>query len=432
MAFLDEQGLQHLVDKINVRSSKTLPDNAPDGTIIINPDEDTEIFNVNNVDVDSELSLNSTNPVQNRVVTKELNNKINKTELATIATTGNYDDLSNKPVIPETVSIDDNLNDTSINPVQNKVIKTALDNKHDKDTNILVGTTDYRSLGFNDKYCLRFDANTIGQTPVGMKVIINGNDAGRLVGENAFTNDNYAFTGAYDKYDGEAGLVPAPIASDKNRFLRGDGTWATIPKNDITVDTELNDTSTNPIQNKAVNTAINAVKSNMTQCFQTLSDDIPTKITDLEIDIPIASTAIDNTWTKSQTFDAAILSKEVYQTEYASTSGDTPTITPARSTMCFTMTEFSNGISVVMYTLDMSTIVANCLSASNTSTVFTAYIKCDDEVEHGLTITNAGTIKYIGSASDVAFTSAGLLLNIMMLKDASGNVTSIVQANKLT
>lgn len=74
MAFLNEQGLQHLVDKINVRSSKTLPDNAPDGTIIIDPDEDTEIFNVDNIniDVDSALSLTSTNPVQNKVITKEL------------------------------------------------------------------------------------------------------------------------------------------------------------------------------------------------------------------------------------------------------------------------------------------------------------------------------------------------------------------------
>ena len=74
MAFLDEQGLQRLADKINVRASSTLPDNAPDGTIIINPDEDTEIFNVDdiNIDVDSALSLTSTNPVQNKVVTKEL------------------------------------------------------------------------------------------------------------------------------------------------------------------------------------------------------------------------------------------------------------------------------------------------------------------------------------------------------------------------
>ena len=62
--------------------------------------------------------------------------------------------------------------------------------------------------------------------------------------------------------------------------------------------------------------------------------------------------------------------------------------------------------------------------------MFTAYIKSD--ANYTLTITNAGTIKYIGNASDVAITSAGLLLNIMMLKDASGNVTSIVQASKLS
>lgn len=61
-------------NKVNVRSSSTLPDDAPDGTIIINPDEDTEIFNVDNIniDIDSALSLTSTNPVQNKVVTKEL------------------------------------------------------------------------------------------------------------------------------------------------------------------------------------------------------------------------------------------------------------------------------------------------------------------------------------------------------------------------
>lgn len=195
----------------------------------------------------------------------------------------------------------------------------------------------------------------------------------------------------------------------------------------ITVDAELSDTSTNPIQNKAVNTAINTVKNSMTQGFLTLRDDIPTKITDLEPDIPIVSIAADNTWTGRQTFNDAILKdtvlakarirQEVYQSEY--TSGTT--VTPTRSTMYLTATGAT--------TLDMTTIVADCLAFNKTSTVFTAYIASD--ADYTLTITNAGTIKYIGSASDVAITSAGLLLNIMMLKDASGNVTSIVQANKL-
>ena len=195
----------------------------------------------------------------------------------------------------------------------------------------------------------------------------------------------------------------------------------------ITVDAELNNTSMNPIQNKAVNTAINTVKINMTQGFQTVTASIPTGYLTMAT-LPIfASTDSTNTWRERQTFYEALLkeavlikahiAKEVYQSEY--TSGTT--VTPTRSTMCFTATGAT--------TLDMSTIVADCLSSNKSSTIFTAYITSG--ADYTLTITNAGTIKYIGSASDVAITSAGLLLNIMMLKDASGNVMSIVQASKL-
>lgn len=216
----------------------------------------------------------------------------------------------------------------------------------------------------------------------------------------------------------------------------------TLPRGDkgadggIDVDAELSDTSTNPIQNKAVNTAINTVKSNMTQGFQTINASIPTKVSALENDagylnmgtLPIfPSTDSANTWKGRQTFNEAILReavlikarivKEVYQSEYI----NVPTVTPTKSTICLVTTGAT--------TLDMTTIVAECLGNNSNSTVFTAYIT--SSADYPLTITNAGTIKYIGSASDVAITSAGLLLNILMMKDAEGNVTSIVQASKL-
>lgn len=124
-----------------------------------------------------------------------------------------------------------------------------------------------------------------------------------------------------------------------------------------------------------------------------------------------------NTWAGQQTFNEAHIVKEVYQSEYINGT----TITPTRSTMCLATTGAT--------TLDMTNIVAECLGNNKTSTVFTAYITSN--ADYTLAITNAGTIKYIGSASDVAITSAGLLLNILMVKDASGNVTSIVQASKL-
>ena len=53
------------------------------------------------ITVDDALSTTSTNPVQNKVITGALNNKANSADLATVATSGSYNDLSNKPFIPE-------------------------------------------------------------------------------------------------------------------------------------------------------------------------------------------------------------------------------------------------------------------------------------------------------------------------------------------
>ena len=128
------------------------------------------------------------------------------------------------------------------------------------------------------------------------------------------------------------------------------------------------------------------------------------------------STSESNTWTAEQNFHDLILKRERYTTSVVNGTSYTPTT----STMLYT--------AVGAFTLNLATL-AGALSAGQSS-VFTAYITAD--ANYTLTITNAGTIKYVGNASDVAITSAGLLLNIMMLKDASGNVTSIVQASKLS
>ncbi len=205
----------------------------------------------------------------------------------------------------------------------------------------------------------------------------------------------------------------------------------------IVVDTELSDTSTNPVQNKVVKMNMDALYNGVMTKLGVFSSKIPTKVSTLENDtgyltmatIPtFPTTDSANTWTARQIFNEAALKeavlakarivKEVYQSEYINGT----TVTPTRSTMYLTATGAT--------TLDMTTIVADCLSSNRNSTVFTAYIT--STADYTLTITNAGTIKYIGSASDVAITSAGLLLNIMLMKDASGNVMSIVQASKLS
>lgn len=194
----------------------------------------------------------------------------------------------------------------------------------------------------------------------------------------------------------------------------------------VTVDGTLSATSTNPIQNKVVKTAIDTVTASIPTKVSTLENDAGYLTQHQSLD-GYAKTSVANTWTGQQTFNKAILKdtvlvkalirQEVYQSEYINGT----TITPTSSTMCLVTTGAT--------TLDMTTIVAECLGNNKTSTVFTAYITSG--ADYTLTITNAGTIKYIGSASDVAITSAGLLLNILMLKD-SDNVTSIVQASKLS
>ena len=130
--------------------------------IVIFDDDGTTIT------VDSALSTTSENPVQNKVITVELNKKADTEDLATVATSGNYNDLSNKPTIPTKTSdltndsnfvvstnlatvatsgsysdlsnkptIDSALSGTITNAVQNKVIKSALDGKQDTLTNPL-------------------------------------------------------------------------------------------------------------------------------------------------------------------------------------------------------------------------------------------------------------------------------------------------------
>lgn len=56
------------------------------------------------VTVDSALSTTSENPVQNKVITGALNNKADTSSLSTVATSGSYNDLSNKPNIPTAIS----------------------------------------------------------------------------------------------------------------------------------------------------------------------------------------------------------------------------------------------------------------------------------------------------------------------------------------
>ena len=183
----------------------------------------------------------------------------------------------------------------------------------------------------------------------------------------------------------------------------------------VTVDAALSDTSINPVQNKVVKAAIDSVAAS-----------VPTKVSDLPNDAgyltqhqslaDYAKTSVANTWTAAQTLNFLSVYYEKYPIYIVTGTNDTPII----SAMMYKATN--------NFTLDLGALAMK-VDKSQIS-VFSAYFTAD--ADYALTITNCGTVKYIGSASDVAITSSGLLLNIMMVKDASNNLTSIVQANKLS
>jgi hypothetical protein len=188
----------------------------------------------------------------------------------------------------------------------------------------------------------------------------------------------------------------------------------------VTVDAELSDTSTNPIQNKAVKTAIDTVTAS-----------IPTKVSDLENDAGYltqhqsldgyAKTSVANTWTAQQTFNAINIGGEHYNIHIK----EEPvggTIIPSTASVGFYP---AGGTSL---TLDMSNIVANL--KEDEATVFTAFVVTAGVSDSALIVNGIDDIFYVGSAADVSIASPATLINIFIIK-APTKSYGVVQASKL-
>lgn len=126
--------------------------------------------------------------------------------------THSYNDLTNKPTIPAAVTVDSALSSTSTNPVQNKVINTALSGKAAS------------SHTHDDRYYTESEMNT------------------KLSGKADSSHTHGAATTSTNGFMSSA---------DKTK-LNGIATGA----NKTTVDSALSSSSTNPVQNKVVNSAL--------------------------------------------------------------------------------------------------------------------------------------------------------------------------------
>lgn len=92
------------------------------------------------------------------------------------------------------------------------------------------------------------------------------------LGDGTYTDVNIQinpYQGATASASGVAGLVPVANAGDQAKYLRADGTWATVDQ--VVCDTALSTTSTNPVQNKVITTRINELATQITNLTNTVN-----------------------------------------------------------------------------------------------------------------------------------------------------------------
>ena len=176
------------------------------------------------VDVDNALSATSTNPVQNKVVTAALTGKAG-TAVATQSTNGlmskaDKAKLDGIAAGATKITVDSAMSGSSVNPVQNKVMKQYVDDK-------------VAAAGSN----ITVDASlsSTSTNPVQNKAVKAALD-GKASTAAATTS--------------AAGLMSA---ADKSKL---DGIASGATK--VTVDSAVSASSTNPVQNKAIKAAIDA------------------------------------------------------------------------------------------------------------------------------------------------------------------------------
>ena len=353
------------------------------------------------------------------------------------------------------VTVDDALSSTSTNPVQNNVIYNALLNKVGTDifsgfslmgagatinwrqgsqpvgsinaTNYTgtasAATHDGAGNVITETYTKKADFDkTIGQLQVAFQEKVDRSDL-----------SDVATSGQYSDLRGKPEYVVQSVNNvrpDEN----GNVSISVSGGSNVTVDTTLSATSNNAIANKAVYNALNGkldktgtaeyarkdsagnvISSTYIKTVNNVKPDASGNVTIAVSGGGGVSTSESNTWTGKQTFQKMKFNFESYNAPRVSGATDNP----------------SESVAVYNvqgnFTLDMSGLAG--LLNNGDATLFTAYITSNGS--YTLSITNAGTLKYVGSATDLAITANGLLLNIMLIKSSSGDVSSVVQASTL-
>lgn len=466
-----------------------------------------------NITVDSTLSSTSNNAIANKAVYEALSGKLDKTGTAAAATKATQDSYGNVIVTtyarksdlsgyvktinnqePDTngninistggagtgpnITVDTTLSSTSNNPIANKAVYTAVNNKLDKTGIAAYATRDSSGNIITDTYAKKSEVSGVVKSVNNITPDSNGNVTITVSGGGGGSGDYLPLTGGTVnggitatnfqtgtgaanyfqccKFRGEGNANSYYHAidfgysgHDSVDFYEYDPNWnfykcTTGTKSGAVLVGNINGNGWNggARLSGAPTAPTAAVGTNTTQIATTafVQAAIPKNVSSFSNDagyiksvnntkpdsngnvtITISggggvSTSTQNVWTAQQSFDLALLGVEKYTTAY--TNGNS--VKPSSVTAVYNATG--------SFTLDLTNF--SSLLSRGQSLVFTAYIKAN--ADYPLTITNGGTLKYTGNSSDLAIMSAGLLLNIFITLDNSGNKTSIVQASKLS
>lgn len=401
--------------------------------------------------LDSELSTSSTNAVQNKVVTAALNSKVSTSSTNTF-TADNY--FTGTTYLNGATGL---YLYGSNNP--NKVVATLTANGYsgtaamatkatqDFDGNVIsttyAKTSDLAAVATSGSYNDLSNTPTIPDVSSYAKLTENNSWTGTQTFNNpinfysgsvyitwldknggSLTSANYTGTAAKATADADGNTISSTYAKTSSLAkVATSGNYddlsnkPTIPSA-ITVDAALNSTSTNPVQNKAISIALD--KKVNTSSLATVAtsgsyNDLSNTPTIPDVS-DYAKTNVASTWTAAQTLTALNVILEKYTVDTATGTNATPI-----SKSCGVYQATGD------FTLDL-TSVASHLSTGE-ATVFTALFYSTGD--YTLTIANAGTMYYMGSASDIAIKSTGMLINIFLHKNSSG-VQSVVQATALS
>ena len=366
--------------------------------------------------VDDALSDTSTNPVQNKVVKAALDNRAVLDDVNTFTSPNNFDDIY----------MEDGINSLKwYNGSPNFVVASINSKKYTGEAaTARKATQDGAGNVITDTYTKKADFDkTIGQLQVAFQEKVDRSDL-----------SDVATSGQYSDLRGKPEYVVQSVNNvrpDEN----GNVSISVSGGSNVTVDTMLSATSNNAIANKAVYNALNGkldktgtaeyarkdsagnvISSTYIKTVNNVKPDASGNVTIAVSGGGGVSTSESNTWTGKQTFQKMKFNFESYNAPRVSGATDNP----------------SESVAVYNvqgnFTLDMSGLAG--LLNNGDATLFTAYITSNGS--YTLSITNAGTLKYVGSATDLAITANGLLLNIMLIKSSSGDVSSVAQASTLS